>query len=253
MSEEIKQSVVVRNIQSTKVEIDADAHTQKFNLLGLADEIKQVTTPQELAKAIGVVRQIKGITRTVDTGRKLAKAGVKKVADLIDTTASEFSAELNVEDVRITAQIDAYKAEEERKVREAETKRQAELKRQADEKARLEREAEEARLKAEAASFQSPEAEKVAVEQVKVVEAAIAVVAAPLVLTPAVQATKVEGASTRSEPMFELLDINKLHMAHPELVRMEPNAEAIKKAIRAGKTDIQGLRTWFEKKTIFRS
>ena len=47
-------------------------------------------------------------------------------------------------------------------------------------------------------------------------------------------------------PRFVLMDIRELAFHRPDLVNIEPNGDAIVREIRAGNTNIKGLRCWVE-------
>lgn len=231
------------------VQIADDAHTQKADALGSAALVSAVTTPAQQEFAVAALREIKGIKKKIEDSRKAIKAPVLTLGKEIDAAAATFCAELDAEESRITKAVSAYQVEEERKAREAQEARQAELRRIENERLAAEREAqrradEEARaarsLEAAEEAAKRHEAEKLrtAVEAEKAREAVI--------VKPVVAPARAEGMAVRQVPRFEITDIRALAFARPDLVRIEPNSNAINAEIRAGNLTITGLRCWME-------
>ena len=55
-----------------------------------------------------------------------------------------------------------------------------------------------------------------------------------------------DGVADTKVPRFEVLDIREVALHRPDLVRIEPNGDAIVREIRAGNINIKGLRCWME-------
>ena len=231
------------------IEIHQDAHAKKADALGTAALVKSVTTPGQQQFAVDALREIKSIKRAIEDSRKAIKAPVLTLGKEIDAAVATFCAELDAEESRITKAVSTYQAEEARKAREAEEARQADLRRIENERLAAEREAqrradEEARaarsLEAAEEAAKRHEAEKLraAVEAQKAREA--------VVVKPVVAPARAEGMAVRQVPRFEITDIRALAFARPDLVRVEPNSNAINAEIRAGNLTITGLRCWME-------
>lgn len=231
------------------VEIAPEAHAQKADALIVAAIVKLVTNPTEQQFAVDALREIKSIKRAIEESRKAIKAPVLTLGKDIDAAAATFCAELDAEESRITKAVSTYQAEEARKAREAEEARQAELRRIENERLAAEREAQR-RADEEARAARSLEAAEDAAKRHEEGKLRAAIEAQKareaVIVKPVVAPARAEGMAVRQVPRFEITDIRALAFARPDLVRVEPNSNAINAEIRAGNLTITGLRCWMD-------
>lgn len=229
------------------VEINDEAYELKSEALGVSRILDVVTTPAQQDYAVAALRDIKSLIKRIETARVEIKAPVLKLGKDIDHAAQTFTAELLAEERRLTGLVSGYQSEQLRIAREAEAKRIAELQRIENERLKAEaevrRQADEAIRKAKtleaAEAAAKAEQERLARAAQSAQVAASQVIAAPVV-------ARAEGMAVRSAPKFRVTDIRSLAFARPDLVRIEPNAEAINREIRAGNLNITGLECWME-------
>lgn len=234
---------------SVAVEIAPEAHALKATAIGSAGLVAAVTTEAQQTFAVAVLKDIKSLTKQIESARVAIKAPVLKLGKDIDHAAQSFVADLESHEKRITGLVSKYQAEQARIAREAEMARQAELDRIENERRAAESEAkrvadEELRKaksleEAEAAVNRQQEANTVAEHKAQAAETKV-------ILAPVVAPVRAQGMAVRQAPRFEVTDIRALAFARPDLVRIEPNSDAINKEIRAGNTNIKGLRCWVE-------
>ena len=234
---------------SVSVEIASEAHALKSQALGSAELVVAVTTPDQQSFAVSVLRDIKSITKQIESARVAIKAPVLKLGKDIDHAASAFTADLESQEKRIAGLVSRYQAEQARIAREAEMARQAELDRI--ERERLKAEAEAKRIadealrkaksleEADAAAQRQQQAKEEAQHQAQAAETKV-------ILAPVVAPVRAQGMAVRQVPRFEIIDIHEVAFSRPDLVRIEPNSEAINREIRAGNINIKGLRCWME-------
>jgi uncharacterized protein YfcZ (UPF0381/DUF406 family) len=248
------------------VSLAPDAITTRDDAVGVAKEITAITDDLDLEIAADALRNLKHLAREVETSRIAVKAPVLKLGRQIDDTAAQFVATVVHETVRIERLLSDYHATQRRLAAEAERARQAEADRLAAEAVNLRHAAEAAeaaRLAALAADrdaaerdmlgqkVRQAELDGIAARRITAEQQAAALAAQQARLAAATTAlekpvaapSRPAGMVVRDVWKFEVLDI----WAVPgDFVRIQPNAEAIYAALRAGVEAIPGLRVWKE-------
>ncbi len=124
-----------------QITITPEAEAQKAAVLDLSRAVQAVTDQDSCDIAQARIKALAAIRIAVDKSRELVKKPVLDLGRTIDATAKTFSAEVVAEEARLSALVNEYAREQQRKAREAaET---AERERQ-----RIEREEHEARMAA---------------------------------------------------------------------------------------------------------
>ena len=183
--------------------------------------------------AMDVLRRLKNLLREVESARKEVKTPVLKLTRKIDEVAKSFTSEANEEAARLSRLIGAYQAAERAKAERA--------RREAQQKAR------EAQQQAMA---ESARAESIEQYDSAIQKSAESVAEARAELAN-LKANEPKGTTLRKRWCFEVTDINRLYEHRPDLVRLEPNGEAIRAAIKTNQ-NIPGLRIWEEVSTTVR-
>ena len=234
---------------SVAVDIAPEAHALKATAIGSAGLVVAVTTESQQSFAVAVLKDIKSITKQIESARVAIKAPVLKLGKDIDHAASSFIADLDAHEKRITGLVSKYQAEQARIAREAEMARQAELDRI--ERERVKAEAEAARIAAEelrkAKTLEEAEAAAMRQQQATIdAEHKAQAAETKVILAPVEAPVRAQGMQVRQVPRYEVLDIREVALHRPDLVRIEPNGDAIVREIRAGNVQIKGLRCWVE-------
>ena len=252
---------------SIVAELEVSAVMERNSRVQLAKAITVVANNEDLQKAVNVCNDLKDMVKEVEKTRKAVKAPVLLVEDRIDSAAKTFIKPVKDELERITVLNNKFAQEQERKRQEEERRRQEETariqrekeQREAEQRRKdeeLRKQQEEAERKAREARGRKAreEAEKQAEElrQKRLAEQAVTDTAASnaeLMLEQLNQQVvqpppKIEGMTKRRTPKFEVLSIQKLVKARPELCEIKPCASEINAAIMRGETDIPGLRVW---------
>jgi len=246
---------------------------ERDKLVSEARKVTAITDDFDLEIATVAARELKGLLRETEKTRKLVKEPVLDLCRQIDFTAGDFMKPAQDELTRIERFLTTYATAQYRAAAEAEAKRQAEIDRIEADRSQAEQagqQAERARKQADKAAQQAAEremlgervrkAEQARIEAAKAAAAVqaeaakasqerLAKEAQAVASGPVVTPYRAAGMSTRKVPQFEVLDIWKVPR---EMVRIEPNREAILDAIRKGVRDIPGLRCWMETTTIVR-
>jgi hypothetical protein len=248
------------------VSLAPDAITTRDDALKVAREIVDISDDLDLEIAADALRNLKGLAREVESSRQAVKAPVIKLSRQIDDTAAQFVAGISAETVRLERLLSDYHAAQRRAAAEAERARQAEADRLAAEARKLQQAAdavEAARLAALAADRDAAEREMlgrkvrqaeldgIAARRITAEQQAAALAAQQAKLSSAATALekpvaapyKPAGMSVRDVWNFEVIDIWKVPR---EMVRIEPDRNAIHAALRAGVQEIPGIRVWKE-------
>lgn len=253
------ENILILSLQNTELSIAPDAETQKQAALSLARSIETVSSPAEQSAAVNAAAACQRLMKIVEKSRKAVKEPVIKLGKKIDDTAKVYAAELEGEYNRLTQAIRDYQIEQEREAERIRREAEDKARREAEARAREEREEAE-RLRREAEKVSSPlfkeslqqqaeAAEQNAVKAEENVEAT-AQAAATLAVAPA----RAEGASVQKPWEFEVLDINALVAARPDLCHITPKTAEINKLIRQfGVRSIPGLRIFQNVKVSVRS
>jgi hypothetical protein len=189
--------------------IAPEAEYRKEELLCHAASVKRVASNDESADAQWVSRKLAAMRIEVEKSRKLVKEPVNRIGKLIDSTASNFVAEIEAEEKRITKLVGEHAEEVARLKREKE-----EAERRAFEEARAAREAAEA---AAAAAESGKIADVIAAKQAE--RERQETLAARLAASEAVAGTNV-AKGVRFAWDFEVTDIALLYHQRPDLVEM---------------------------------
>jgi hypothetical protein len=236
---------VIGPVSAPVVTLSPEAMEARRAALALATEIGLVESAADLEAAAKALASVKGLAKAVEDSRKDAKAPVLEAGRAIDVAAKEFLAPLDTEGRRLSLLVGAYQDAERRKAERA--RREAE---EAERAALAEMDAREReRVRQESAGRTGTLLEDVeairdeAAKKIADARAEAAIVAAN---------SKADGVATRTTWRFEVTDIEALYRAHPELVVLEPNGNAIR-AIIKHKRDIPGLRVWAESAAVVRA
>jgi len=209
-----------------------EARAQRDELLAVAGQVTEVTTPEEALTATETMRDLKQFAGMVEAARTTIKAPVLEVAKRIDATAKDLVARTLEEYDRVGRILGSWQQEQRKK--EDEARRRAW---EDEQRIRREAEAQQRAAKTEA------EAERIEVATVQAVAETRAAVAEVRAVSPA-------GTTVRRTPCFEVTDVYALYESNPALVVLSPNKAAINALLRTlpdGK-HIPGIRHWFEVK-----
>jgi hypothetical protein len=182
--------------------IAPEAIQRKADLLANSAGITAVGDNDDSARAQRHTRQLAAMRIEVEKSRKLVKEPVNRIGKLIDAAAAEFLVEITAEEGRIKQLVGRH-AEEVLRIK-------------------AEKEA------AERAAFESARAAREAAEEggIAAVIAAKKAAAEKLEASNEVAATKV-AEGVRFAWDFEVTDIERLHSANPDFVKLEPKRAEI--------------------------
>lgn len=232
---------------SITMSVDPAAVEQRDTAVAVAGFVTTVDSPEENEQAVDSLKELKVISKAVEAARKELKRPVTDLARLIDGTAEEFLKPVIVEETRLQRLCAGYQqrieVERQKALKEEQAKRDAIL---AEERKKAQ-EIETARLKAlaEAKTAADQDAANASAEaERKRLEDASAAKQAELIPVHGSAPQKVAGASVARPWQFEVLDLNALHAARPDLVEIVPRGRFIQDAIRNGVREIPGLRIW---------
>jgi hypothetical protein len=229
--------------------IPQDAIIARDLLLSDSQKVQRITTANEQTEAVNWGREIQSHLADVEFARITLTAPLLAAQRHIMQLAKDHCASLIAEKDRLNRLVTEFQEAERRRVLEAQAKREAEI--------RKLQEAEEAarRLAEEAISHaQCSDSVENDIEAGMAVDVALEAEAATMtaIVAPLPAPCKATGAATKTELCFEVLDINLLYAARPDLCRPpEAKASAIK-AVCTVKDNIPGLRLFEVSKTSFR-
>ena len=237
-------NLLLQSTVSGSIDLDAGALARRDEMLLFSSGVTQVTSSVEQTIAATYGSQIQGWLKDVEVARKAVKEKPLELTRLIDRLAAEASAPALAEKERLGKLTSQFQRAEAARVVREEASRLAAIRAA---------QAETDRLAAElAAAKKAPDADwdrrietALAVTQAQEAERAV-------ICAPAPVAEKATGAVVKKVILYEVTDIAALYVAAPHLVRLEPNAAAIRATISAT-TNIPGLRVWEEIQTSFRS
>lgn len=217
-----------------------------------ASFITEVTSHEQLEMAVDALRPLVALGKACEKARQALKGPVLDIGRKIDGVAQDYIRPVSLEIDRIKRLSAVFHAAEEKK-------RQAALEEERRIRAEMEKEAEEKRREIAAQALRDAEAAKSldqviqieakAEEAAKVVTQATAEAQAdliPMAPAPTVVGAKGSGVSAAKTWKFEILDLRLLAEKHPDLVDIVPRGRAIQDRLRAGTTNIEGLRCWEE-------
>lgn len=222
MSENQSQALVLSDGKSL-VKYSESAYETKTRILEKSALIgNRITTPEKQAVAAAALAEINGMLKRVEDARVQTKKPALEFGTKVDAEAKIFANELAREKIRIMTALSNFQAQEHQRMlaqQQAENERLAEIERQ------------RAREMAKAPTMEA--ADKIREEYAEKARAE-----APQILAP----RKAEGMSSKADWDVEVFDINLLYRAHPVCVKMEPLVSEIKNLIKAGVTEIKGVR-----------
>ena len=228
------------------INVTDDAQSIASNLHSELAEIVRVDSPATQAVATERAVNAQSFLKRLEASRKAVKAPILELGRRVDALADELAAPVTAEMKRVGGlvakfqQAEAVRVEQERierQKREQEAMAAARLAAEAERKAA-------ATMQTEADLQKAIEAEAAAkAKEAEMYKTLTAPVPAPV---------KAAGSVTKKVMRWEVTDIHALYKAAPHLVRMEPNAAAIKASCVASQT-IPGLKLWEELDTNFRS
>lgn len=252
-------ALVVKNFGEVVLSVTAEATLLHARAIEKAGKITAVTTAEEQATAVEAIAELRGLVKKMDASHKEVKSPVLDLGRKIDATKNEYNAELDAEAKRVNDMVQGFFREEAKKaaarqkflddmaekkrLREEEEARQAQ-----EEAARLHGQAQTAETVQESLELtsQAQVHEQVAEQaQERAADIAPARVAAPV---------KAAGMIARKVWKHEVVDINQLYRARPELVKLEPKTALINSAIAMSEDKrIPGLRIWEDLDTTVRA
>lgn len=203
------------------VTIDKNLTEDRDRLLVESKAVISIQSSDDVEKAIAVVSALKGIAKTIEAHRKVAKEPVLQLGTAIDSEAKSFSSPITLEVKRLETAVGSFQLAERRKAEEAQRKAQEEAKKAID----------------AASAAQSSGNELDALDAELEAELAVSQVSE---ITP-IQ-TKVAGAKTRADYDIEVEDIHALYKAHPECVKLEVKLLSVRDLINRGILDIPGVK-----------
>lgn len=187
-------------IKQFAVDKSAESVAARNAMLESARDIEQVVDAVSLQFAMVTLKELRDTMKAIEEKRKQIKSPILEFGKRIDTVASEFSAPIAVESVRIGRMVDDYATKQAQIAQQEERQRQAEMQ-------RLERERQAAMVKEQTATT-SAEVAKAQEDAARLKAQQKAVVVAP----PA--AVKVAG--TVMVWQFDV-DAAALYKARPDL------------------------------------
>lgn len=258
----MENTLTLSEFKAPTTTLSDEAILAKSLVLDELQSYKAIEGDKQAADAAIVMKAAKRICNEVEQARKTIIEPLLAAQREAMFKKNEFTSEIEVETKRLSSILGVYekkkRVEAERVKREEAEKlrlEQARIQKQADERMRLEREESdrkiseakaaknkiaenEARLEKHAQKAAIDDAARKAKELAETESKAVVAVAAP-----------VKTVTLRDEWKFEVTNINKLQLIHPELVKVIPNNDAIRKAIKENKM-IDGLRIWNDPKAI---
>lgn len=232
-------TLTLSGLQHAQLELAQGSFERKADILATTRAVTSVVDAMDAEMAADALRLVSAICKEVEAGRVEVGKPVLELTRKINALAKEFTQDLSDEKVRLERILGEYQAAERRLADEARRVAQAE----AD---RLAREAQRAAYASEAATNQA-EAERTqqvaAQAETKAIEARVA--------AAEIAPTKPEGVAVRTNWKFEVVDINALFKARPDLCVIEANNAGIRAQIPHNQS-IPGLRIWQEAKASVR-
>jgi len=252
-------ALVVKNFGEVVLSVTAEATLLRTRAIEKASKITAVTTAEEQATAVEAIAELRGLAKKMEDSREAVKKPVLTFGRQIDAKAAEYKSDLEADAKRLNDMVQGFFREEARKaaarqkflddmaekkrLREEEDARKAQ-----DEAAKLHSQAQTAETVQESLELtsQAQVHEQVAEQaQERAADITPARVAAPV---------KAAGMIARKVWKHEVIDINQLYRARPELVKLEPKTALINSAIAMSDDKrIPGLRIWEDLDTTVRA
>lgn len=230
-------AIVLSSLAQVQVAPSEEARARRDSLLSEAFEVGEIANRLDADAATETLRALSAFEKEVESGRTTAKAPVLDLGRRIDALGKELCEKIVAEKRRISGLLGTFEAEERRKADEERRRIEAEA-------ARVTAEAER---KAKEAARLAKSEEQAARAVDAVVEKAQAQIVDLKQRADQAVARKAEGSRLMTSVKFEVVDIHALHIAHPELVVLEPNGTAIRAILKQNpEMKIPGLRIWTE-------
>jgi hypothetical protein len=225
--------LTLAGLSEAKIVLAPDANERRATALSAARAITSVSDAFDAETAADALRTVSDLAKQVEAARAVVKAPVLELGKKIDSTAKDFSADLEAEKVRLSRLLGEFQAVERAKAEEVQRAAAAEARRLAEEAARAAADVEFATNGAEADRAQQVAAQA----ETAAIEARVAVAAAAPV--------KPRGVAVREVWKFEVTDLAALYKARPDLCVIEANSPLIRETVKVNQT-IPGLRIWKE-------
>lgn len=212
----MKDAIVLKPFVSPTLTISIDAEKTKKELLERAKDFK-IFDAEDQERCVELMKEIKVITKSVDSARKTLKQPYSDFAKKIEDTAKSYTGSLEDALDVLGKTLTEFQVEEQKRQLE-------EQKKIAEAQAKLEIEAQK-----KIAAAKTDE---------KVVEIAEKVEQKSAELQVRYQqatAPRTSGMIGRNVPVYEILDIKKFYEVHPELVKLVEEKALINAAIKDGK------------------
>ena len=225
----IIQDVKVHGLEIVRVEISPDAFVLREKVLAQARKCKGVTSDASRAFNHDVLKELKGLSKQVEAGRKREKAPIDKVVKDLQAAVQDFQLPIQEDIDRIERDLGAYELELRKQAEEEDRKRRAELaalerkKFEADEKIRL------------AARSGDKDALDKALDAKNDLKKDIVQAMVP------VKAEKLEGGHLRVDWVIEIIDEREIQYKRPDLGVWTASIPKIKQALDRGET-VPGIK-----------
>lgn len=242
-----ERAMTVRHFDQITIKVAESAIKERDEAINEAAGVVKVSNEFNAGIATRARKRLYDLKKSMESARKLAKAPVLEFGRTIDSTAKEFSSDLDRELERIDRLISEYwqrvadeKAAKERAAREAAEKAEAEARRLAAEAEKAEQPTEEGNgERRETSSF----ATIVKTTQAVTLAADARAEAKELEKAKPSEAIAGSGMTVVSRKDFEVVDLAELAAKHPDLVTITVKRQAVLFAIKDGR-EISGIRVF---------
>lgn len=150
-------TIIIQGSELVVMSTAAEALKLRNELLAEAKAVPLITTKETAAQATETLRALRSFYKTIESGREAAKAPVLAIGRKIDAFAYELHHEISMEGERLGRILGAFNVEQERIAEQKRVAAQAEERRIREEAARIEREAREDWARKERAIAQEAE------------------------------------------------------------------------------------------------
>lgn len=248
------------NLGDIRITEDKSAIEERQTSLAELEQVTQINSAAEQDVAVRRCKRAKILIKDAEKSRKAFVSEIKeKLTDRINERAKEFIGDIQAHIDRIGTMLVGFQIKEDERLAEAERvrleaiakaeaerkKAEAEAQREEERKRELAEKVSQGKLSDREASIMAELDQQEAADKVKETTKAaeVAILAKP--------AERQRGSGQRVEDAvcYEVTDIAELYKARPDLVRLEPNARAIRDIVTKD-TKIPGLRVWVEKRSI---
>jgi ribosomal protein S13 len=238
--------LILSQVTAPVFSIADDAISLQKKIVGNLSAVQGITSADELDWATRAGVAGRSFIKQLDERRKQVTKPFRDFASTANTIADKLAAPVQAEMDRVAQHIALFRQQEDARVALAEAARQAEIK-------KLSEAAIEANktLQAAVADMATPAELEAAINAEKAANARNAELRNAIVTTPP-EVSRSAGSTVRKVVKTAVTDIHALYKARPDLVRLEPNAAAIRATVFEGMV-IPGLRIWSELDAGFRA